>query len=533
MSEELLRVLRLSVAHGDVTALTDIDLTVRARSRVAVIGESGSGKSTLVNAILGALPANSTATGSIRIRGQEVLGAPDRELRGLRGIQIASIPQDALGSLDPLRKVSDAVGETLSAHRLVSDRPTRRERIRRALHDAGLPNPDHIAGQYPHRLSGGQRQRATIAAAIVAGAPLVIADEPTSALDVRAQRAVLRHLDTLVHDNGLGLLLVTHDIGVVADHADEVYVLRSGKLVEYGSVTDILNSPNNEYTRRLVDAAARGRRARHTGPDTNHATTAGTAVVEARGLAKRYPGAQRAALRDADLILRSGETVCVVGESGSGKSTLGEIILGTIDPSAGTLLVHRQAADRRAFRRDRTLRRSVQAVFQDPIASLDPRQRVAAAIAEPLRFLGGEATNTARDHATRVHEMLGLVGLSADIAQRRSGEISGGQAQRVALARALVTEPDVIVCDEAVSALDALVRESIIDLLLSLQQRLGLALLFITHDLGVARRLGGETLVLHDGQIVERGPTQTVLDAPQHPYTRSLVEAVPGASLAD
>jgi len=521
----LLDVDGLTVAYGDRIVLHDVRLSVARGRRLAVIGESGSGKSTLAAALLGALPgAARVVAGSVVLDGSEVVGASEATLRSLRGRIVASVAQDPLGNLDPLRRIGSQVEESLTAHHIGGGRSERRGRVVEALRRAGLAAAERIVREYPHRLSGGMRQRALIAAALVGGAPLLVADEPTSALDVSVQKTILDHIDGLVADSGLAVLLVTHDLGVVADHADDVVVLRDGRIVETGTVGEVLRDPKDAYTRELV-AAGRP----DVGSPESRARVQGRAVpavplLELRSVTRTYPGAAQPAVDGVSLTLHRGTTLALVGESGSGKSTLAALALGLADPDAGAVLVDGEPVDARAFRRDRRLRARVQAVFQDPVDSLDPLRTVEQALTAPLR-----ATGVAADDRTgRAREAVRRVGLSEAVLARRTGELSGGQAQRVAIARALLLQPEILVCDEAVASLDAVVRASILDLLVEVQRETGVALLFITHDLDTARRLADVVVVLRSGTVVEEGPAEGVLNNPADPYTRALVDAVPG-----
>lgn len=537
----LLEIRDLRIAFGSgagrVEAVRGVDLTVYPGETVAIVGESGSGKSTTAHAVLGLLPPGGRiAGGSIRFAGTELTDAPESRLVALRGTEIGFVPQDPMSNLDPVYKIGFQVRETLAASGMTRGR-ARRDRAVELLRAAGIPDPEHRAGQYPHELSGGLRQRALIAMALSAQPALLIADEPTSALDVTVQRRILDHIDSLTGEFGTAMLLITHDLGLAAERAEHLVVLYQGRVVESGPALELLRDPRHAYTRKLIESApslAAGRRA--AGP-REAVRGSREPILVADKLVKRYrirgsaPWRSREATAAEDISFRlyRGTTTALVGESGSGKSTVAQLILGLLEPTSGS--VHFDGTDiSRLSRREQTrFRRRVQPIFQNPYASLDPMYSIHRCIAEPLytHNLGSRAERDAR-----VRELLDQVALPAGIATRYPNELSGGQRQRVAIARALALEPELLVCDEAVSALDVLVQANILDLLDRLQRELGLTYLFITHDLAVVRQIADEVLVMHEGRIVEAAPVEQIFEAPRAEYTRRLLAAIPGRDLA-
>ena len=534
----------LSVAYGRhrqrTAAVIDLDLAVEAGERVAIVGESGSGKTTTANAVCGLLPDNAQITaGRIRVADTTVTGAGERDLRRIRGGVVGLIPQDPMVALNPTLRVGTQVAEAVRSHHGKLDRRQSSVAVVEALERAGLDNPVLRARQYPHELSGGMRQRVLIAIAL-AGAPrLLIADEPTSALDVTLQRRILDHLDTLVRDAGISLLIITHDLGVAADRADRVLVMRDGRIVEQGPPAEVLVAPRHEYSRRLV-AAAPGLSWRSPGcaerPGVrSESTTTDTPreiILRLEHLTKdfplpRSPGAPRLhrAVEDLSLEVPLGRTLALVGESGSGKTTTLRLALGLETPTEGTVTFDGEQISGRTWRQTRSLRRRFQLVHQNPFASLDPRFTVQESITEPLvSFRVGSSA----DRAARAVELLDQVALPRTVQGRKPAELSGGQRQRVAIARALALNPQLLLLDEPISALDVSVQAQILDLLAGLQRDLGLSYLFVSHDLGVVGRLAHEVAVMRAGRIVEHGETRTVFTRPAAEYTRTLLEAIPG-----
>ncbi|WP_432843369.1 dipeptide ABC transporter ATP-binding protein [Dactylosporangium sp. CA-092794] len=542
--DPLLRIAGLAIDYrtgrrGRTPAVRGASLHVEPGEFVSLVGESGSGKTTLVQGALGLLPAAARiSAGTIAYSGVDVTGWTERRMALVRGNYVGFIPQDPNTALNPVKKIGRQVVEAVRFNQPRGSRATAAEHTAAALHSlrtAGLRDAERVFGQYPHELSGGMKQRALIAIALAGQPRIILADEPTSALDVTVQKVILDHLARLRAELGIGILLVTHDLGVALERSDRILVMRDGEIVEEGPVERVLREPAHDYTRRLLDAAP----ARHAGrlaPSSGGPRPEpGPVVLRADGLTKTYRlrgrGRERQlrALDGAGLELRRGTTHAIVGESGAGKSTLAGILAGFTAADAGT--VH--AGDRELtglHRRElRQLRRDLQYVFQNPFTSLDPRYTVRRIVAEPLHAFGLAPGRHRRTE--RVVELLRSVALGAEYLDRLPAQLSGGQRQRVAIARALATEPAVLVLDEAVSALDVSVQAQILRLLADLQARLGLSYVFVTHDLGVVRLIADDVTVLRDGAVVETGPVERVFAAPAHDYTRSLLEAIPGARL--
>ncbi|QEV20097.1 dipeptide ABC transporter ATP-binding protein [Streptomyces alboniger] len=511
----LVRVNDLSVEFGTgVRAVDGLSFTLEAGGALALVGESGSGKSTVASALLGLhRGTGARVSGSVRVDGIDVQEATEAELRRLRGGRAAMVFQDPLSSLDPYYAVGDQIAEVHRVHTGASRRAARARAVD-ALDRVGIPDAVRRSRSRPHEFSGGMRQRALIAMALACDPALLIADEPTTALDVTVQAQILDLLHTLRDDTGMGLLLVTHDVGVAAESADEVLVMRGGRAVERGAVRDVLATPREPYTRELLGAVPRV-----DSPLAAPAGEAGEVVLEAVGLRREFGRGKRAviAVDDVSLTVRRGETLGVVGESGSGKTTLGRMLVGLLEPSAGRLL--HGGAEKPGGRVDP----QVQMVFQDPVASLNPRRSIGESVADPLRARGESDTFVRR----RVRELLERVGLEPAYYDRYPHEFSGGQRQRVGIARALAAEPRVIVCDEPVSALDVTTQAQVTDLLARLQRELGLALVFIAHDLAVVRQVSDRVAVMRRGRIVEYGTVDEVYGSPRDPYTRALLAAVP------
>jgi peptide/nickel transport system ATP-binding protein len=512
-------------------AVRGVDLRVLRGQTVAVVGESGSGKSTTAAAILGLLPPGGRITsGRIVFDGRDITSADRRLLRSIRGRCIGYVPQDPMTNLNPVWKVGFQIREALRAN---TDGRGARRRAVELLAEAGMPDPAKQAGKYPHQLSGGMCQRALIAIGLAGRPQLLIADEPTSALDVTVQRQVLDHLQHLTDELGTALLLITHDLALAAERAESVVVIHRGAVVESGSAQAILRDPQHEYTGRLVAAApsltARGPRIRQ---QTNGVSDD---VLVASELTKIYRESRGAPWRRVEFCavdavsfrLRRASTLAIVGESGSGKSTVARMVLGLLQPTSGTVVFEGTQIDG-ALARDKALvfRRRVQPVFQNPYSSLDPMYSVFRAIEEPLRI---HRVGDRRQREQAVRKLVDQVALPSSVLGRLPRELSGGQRQRVAIARALALRPEVLVCDEAVSALDVLVQAQILDLLAGLQTQLGLTYLFISHDLAVIRQIADDVLVMRAGRVVEHAPTEEVFTRPSHEYTRQLLEAIPRA----
>ena len=525
----LLSVAGLEVRFGDGDPVVrGVDLEVRAGQTVAIVGESGSGKSTTAAAILGLLPPGGRITaGRIEFDGVDLTAATRRQLWAVRGSGIGYVPQDPMTNLNPVWRIGFQVREALRANDI--DRPAAQ-----LLADAGLPEPGLRARQYPHQLSGGMCQRALIAIGLAGRPRLLIADEPTSALDVTVQRRVLDHLEQLAGELGTAVLLITHDLALAAERAAQLIVMNQGQVVETGPAQTILHEPQHSYTRRLVAAAPSMRAA----PTARRVVPEDSAdVIVASGLTKIYRSSQHVpwrtsevrAVDDVSFRLRRGTTLAVAGESGSGKSTLARMVLGLLQPSSGTVVFDgADVSDAASLSRRGTLafRRKIQPVFQNPYGSLDPMYSVSQIIEEPLRI---HRIGDRRQRQQSVRELAAQVALPSSLLSRRPRELSGGQRQRVAIARALALRPEVVVCDEAVSALDVVVQAQILDLLAELQDALGLTYLFISHDLAVIRQVADEVMVMQAGRVVEHAAAEDVFARPQHEYTRQLLAAVPGA----
>ncbi|WP_328788848.1 MULTISPECIES: ABC transporter ATP-binding protein [unclassified Streptomyces] len=517
-------------AGEHVRAVAGVSFTLEAGRALGVVGESGSGKSTVAAALLGLHRGTGARLGgTVRVGGTDVATASAAELRRLRGGTAAMVFQDPLSSLDPYYAIGDQIAEVHRIHADVSRRAARARAVE-VLDRVGIPDAVRRSRARPHEFSGGMRQRALIAMALACEPRLLIADEPTTALDVTVQAQILDLLHGLREERGLGLLLVTHDVGVAAESVDEVLVMRGGHAVERGPVASVLAAPAEPYTRALLAAVPRldaPRRSRGSAPDPAPQTPAGPEgagvgggqpVVEAFSLRREFGRGRRkvAAVAGVSLAVHAGETLGIVGESGSGKSTLGRMLVGLLEPGSGQ--VHRDGVPVTG------IASGVQMVFQDPVSSLNPRRSVGESIADPLRAAGERDGAAVR---ARVEELLLRVGLEAEHYDRYPHEFSGGQRQRVGIARALAPRPRLIVCDEPVSALDVTTQAQVTALLAELQRELGIALVFIAHDLAVVRQVSDRVAVMRAGEIVEEGPVDEVYDRPAHPYTRQLLAAVP------
>jgi peptide/nickel transport system ATP-binding protein len=502
-------------------AVTDVSFNIAQGEVLCIVGESGSGKSVSAGAIMGLLPAALTRRGGeVLFDGQDLLGLSDSAMRDLRGRRLGMIFQEPMTALNPLMRVGDQVAEVLTVHGAGGGV----RRVTELLESVNLPDPVRLARSYPHMLSGGQRQRVMIAMAIALEPALLIADEPTTALDVTTQMQILRLIKDIQTRRGTGVLFITHDFGVVAEIADHVAVMRTGCIVEAGPAERVLNHPEHPYTKALIKAVPHGL--------ARMRASEGPRVLEAVGVRKTYHrgaglfsrGSVVQAVADADFSLHAGETLGLVGESGSGKSTLARCIVRLVQPEEGAIRFDGTDLTRLNRRGWKPFRKRIQMVFQDPFASLNPRRRVGDILAE-----GPIAHGMPRAQAVaRAAELLGLVRLDAGAMARFPHEFSGGQRQRIGIARALAMGPEVLIADEPVSALDVSVQGEVLELLESLRARLGLTMLFITHDLRVAAQICGRVAVMRHGQIVESGDTATVFANPKHDYTRSLLDAIPG-----
>ncbi len=532
-----------NTSNGEVNAVRNAHLTIMPGETVAIVGESGSGKSTTALAAIGLLPANGRVSGGqILLDGEDISHAPEKRMIELRGNTIGMVPQDPMSNLNPVWKIGYQVKETLRAN----GRPSGPEDIAKVLSEAGLPDAHRRAKQYPHEFSGGMRQRALIAIGLSCQPRLLIADEPTSALDVTVQRQILDHLEGMTSELGTAVLLITHDLGLAAERADKVVVMYRGQVVESGPSLELLQNPQHPYTKRLVESAPslasrRIQVAKEQGVEAADllapAAEPLTAdnVLQIQDLRKVYKLRQGlgkssdfAAVDGVTFDVLRGTTTAIVGESGSGKSTVAKMVLQLEKPTDGKILF--DGVDTSLLKPSELFkfRRRVQPIFQDPYGSLDPMYNIYRTIEEPLRVhkIGNKASRE-----KKVRELLDQVALPQSTMQRYPNELSGGQRQRVAIARALALDPEVIICDEAVSALDVLVQAQVLNLLADLQSNLGLTYLFITHDLAVVRQIADHVCVMEKGRLVETGSTDDVFDAPQQEYTQALLNAIPGAKL--
>ena len=569
-----------TTSTGVVPAVRGANLTIYPGQTVAIVGESGSGKSTTAAAVIGLLPGTGKVTGgSIEFDGKELTKMSSKEWIELRGSGIGLVPQDPMSNLNPVLRVGTQVKEALLANNIVP-RSEAGERVTELLEQAGLPDGERRAKQYPHEFSGGMRQRVLIAFGLASRPKLLIADEPTSALDVTVQRRILDHLETLTKEMGTAVLFITHDLGLAAERAEQLVVMHRGRIVESGPALEILQHPQHPYTERLVSAApslasariesAHARGITHTEEElTGSAKNASSEeMIRVEHLTKEFhirgakgEAAKLLAVDDVSFTLRRGKTLAVVGESGSGKSTAANMILHLLEPTSGKIFFDGEDTSEYSEAQLFALRRRLQAVFQNPYGSLDPMYSIYRIIEEPLRIHSygtkayaqqevERAKATGRDpepwavaaleghgeaekklRAERVAELLDLVALPRSAMRRYPNELSGGQRQRVAVARALALNPEVIVLDEAVSALDVLVQNQILHLLNDLQAQLGLSYLFITHDLAVVRQIADDVVVMEKGRLVEANTTDALFDNPVQDYTRELIEAVPGRKI--
>ncbi|QXQ99281.1 ABC transporter ATP-binding protein [Streptomyces sp. WY228] len=524
--EPLVEVTGLTVDFGSVRAVDGLSFTLEAGGALGVVGESGSGKSASAYALLGLHRGTGARVGGlVRVAGTDVNAADDRDLRALRGAKAAMVFQDPLSSLDPYYPVGDQIAEVYRVHRPVS-RKAARARAVKVLDRVGIPDAARRSRLRPHEFSGGMRQRALIAMALACEPLLLIADEPTTALDVTVQAQILDLLHDLRHETGMGLLLVTHDVGVAAESVDEVLVMRHGKEVERGPVARVLGAPREPYTKELLAAVPRVETRRVVPVPSPRAEETSVPLLEAVGLRREFGrGSGRVAAVDGvSLTVHAGRTLGIVGESGSGKTTLGRMLVRLLDPTAGRLRYGGTEIGSLPEKELRSFRRDLQMVFQDPVASLNPRRSVGESVADPLRAAGESDEGRIRD---RVGALLERVGLDPAHFERYPHEFSGGQRQRIGIARALAAEPKLIVCDEPVSALDVTTQTQVIELLSELQRELGIGLVFIAHDLAVVRQVSDEVAVMRRGVIVEQGGADEVYGQPRDPYTRQLLAAVP------
>ena len=583
-SDPLLEISDLEVAFrsstGLVPAVRKANLTLYPGQSVAIVGESGSGKSTLAHAVIGLLPGTGRVTGgTIRFQGRDITHLGPQELTALRGSSVGLVPQDPMSNLNPVWSIGFQVKEALRANGLAgvaddrlahliaehtehtertddADKPVPsagghidvNEQVALLLEQAGLPEASRRAKQYPHEFSGGMRQRALIAIGLAARPDLLIADEPTSALDVTVQRRILDHLQTLVRELGTAMLFITHDLGLAAERAEHIVVMHRGRVVESGPSLEVLQDPRHPYTQRLVKAApslasrriesAHARGIQVTDDELLGASLGSSAteeILRVEHLTKVFEvrGAKGkdktlTAVDDVSFGIRKGTTTALVGESGSGKSTVANIILNLIDPTSGKVFHDGVDLSTLGPKELFALRRIMQPVFQNPYGSLDPMYSIFRVVEEPLRVHG---IGTAKEREARVAELLDMVSLPRSVMRRYPHELSGGQRQRVAIARAMALKPQIVVLDEAVSALDVLVQAQILRLLSDLQAELELTYLFITHDLAVVRQIADDVVVMEHGRIVESGAADELFANPRQDYTRELIRAVPGAGI--
>ena len=536
-SDPILEIKGLSVGfagYGRTTeVLHEVDLKVEAGQRAAIIGESGSGKTVTMKTVIGTLPhpAGRILGGSVRFGGQELLTLGRRERERLKGTDISIVHQDPLASFNPVFTIGEHLDDVLrfADRRLgtASRADERRQRIEATLRQVQLKEPERVLRSYPFQLSGGMRQRVLIAMALMHRPKLLIADEPGTALDVTTQDEILRLLNQLVAEERLTLIMVTHNLAVVRQTADYVYVMQAGRIVEHGVVREIFRAPRMPYTRQLLEAIPP-----LYGPKVQHRQARGTApVVRATDLVKRFVAPRRwleparpavMAVQNANLTICRGDIFGIAGESGSGKTTVARMIIGLASPTSGRIEIDGRSVE--SWRRDPAFRRRIQIVYQNPASSLNPRRTVAETLSVPLAFSGAVEK---RQRPARIRELLERVELPASFAERYPHQLSGGQKQRVAIARALAVEPEIIVLDEPTSALDVSVQKTVIDLLLRLREELGLTYVFISHDLSLMRNFCNRIAVMFRGEICEQGATDQVFDRPTHPYTRALIASVP------
>jgi peptide/nickel transport system ATP-binding protein len=542
----LLSIRNLRVAFdtqsGSREVLHGVSLDVFPGETVAIVGESGSGKSTTASAVVNLLPGTGHVTsGSIMLDGRELTELTPGQMEKVRGREIGYVPQDPMSNLNPVWSIGFQVKEAIRANGIASGRQAVTERAVEVLKQAGLADAEKRLHQYPHQFSGGMRQRALIGIGLAADPKLLIADEPTSALDVTVQRVILDHMASLTREKGTAVLLITHDLGLAAERASKIIVMQQGEIVEAGPSREILQNPLHPYTQRLVAAApsiASQRLqavAESRGIETSEDLAALPPTVRVTDLTKDYKirqgGFRSEPFRAVDAVsfeIPRGKTLALVGESGSGKSTVAKMVLKLEEPTSGSIEIDGTDVAKLSNRDAFALRRRMQPVFQDPYGSLDPLRNIGNTISEPLDIhdVGDKAARRAR-----VRELLDQVSLPQDLATRYPSELSGGQRQRVAIARALALKPDIVVLDEAVSALDVLVQDQILQLLAELQSELGLTYLFITHDLAVVRVAADAVAVMEKGRIVEQGTVDEIFANPAEQYTQRLLDAIPGASI--
>ncbi|MEV0061230.1 ABC transporter ATP-binding protein [Nocardia sp. NPDC050718] len=531
-----------------VPAVRGVNLTVFPGQTVAIVGESGSGKSTTAHAIIDLLPGTGKVTGGqILFDGNDLTQASEKEIVAIRGNGIGLVPQDPMSNLNPVWKIGFQIRETLAANGIATGDAARKRAVE-LLAEAGMSDAERRVNQYPHEFSGGMRQRALIAIGLSCRPKLLIADEPTSALDVTVQRQILGHLEQLTAELGTAVLLITHDLGLAAERAEHLVVMYRGRVVESGPALQILRDPQHAYTRKLVNSAPSLAAQRMSSSRQRAAVRAqavevaeagdnvGDTVLEVRNLSKTFKirgkrpwqSTDFVAVDDVSFSVDRGTTTAIVGESGSGKSTIAQMVLGLLEPTAGSVSFDGKDVATLDPKGAFAFRRRVQPIFQNPYGSLDPMYSIFRTIEEPLRV---HKIGTPAEREAVVRDLLDKVSLPSSVLRRYPNELSGGQRQRVAIARALALSPELVVCDEAVSALDVLVQAQILTLLNDLQAELGLTYLFITHDLAVVRQIADHVLVMRAGEVVESATTDEVFAAPEQDYTRALLDAIPGREL--
>ena len=525
----LLEIENLRLSIGDTPILRDVDLVIGAGETMGLVGESGSGKSMTALTVMQLLPNAARAEGRVTFDGIDILSAPEAAMNRLRGDDIGMVFQEPMTALNPVKTIGEQVAEGIRWH-TGANRADAEASARQILDRVGLPERQFPLSRYPHQLSGGQRQRVVIAIACALKPKLLIADEPTTALDVVLQAQILDLLRDLVAENRMGLLLISHDLAVVTDMADRVTIMRHGEVMEEGETAPTLSAQVHPYTRQLAEASmhvpAR--------PHRDAARTDAANLLEVRDVVRDYPGRRVSLLKAPEpfravdgvsFSMKPGQSVALVGRSGCGKSTLARMILALDRPTAGEIGFLGETLTARSEEELKPARRNMQVVFQDPYGSFNPRHKVVRLVAEPLHLL--DKAPSSAERREMVAQALTEVGLRADDMDKYPHEFSGGQRQRISIARALITRPKLIVADEPVSALDVSIRAQVLDLFADLNQRLGVAYLFITHDLTVARAITDEVMVMHDGRIVEEGRTDAVLDNPRSEAAKALVAAAP------
>ncbi|PWL18905.1 ABC transporter ATP-binding protein [Falsochrobactrum shanghaiense] len=538
-NEPAISVENLTISFGSRTVVHDLSFSIQPGKTLALVGESGSGKSVTSLAVMRLLPEHIARTqGSIRLDGKELLTLPEKQMRAVRGDKISMIFQEPMTSLNPVQTVGDQIGEAIRIHRRLKGAELR-EAVLEMLRKVRIPDPEERINQYPHTFSGGMRQRVMIAMALACNPSLIIADEPTTALDVTVQAQTLELLKNLQQESGTAVLFITHDMGVVAEVADDVLVMRHGKLIESGTVHEVFSNPKDNYTRTLI--AAVPSLAGKLKPNTAPAEPVGALpidlrtepVIEVHDMMVRFPvhggllGRVKGnvhAVENVSFAIGKGETLGLVGESGSGKSTIGKAIINLAPLESGRVLVGGQSVNYGDARSLAHMRRNVQMIFQDPFGSLDTRQTIGSAIMEPMLVHGIEKGPAIRQ---KMEWLLERVGLDPARASSLPHEFSGGQRQRISIARALAMSPRLIIADEAVSALDVAIKGQIIELMIDLQKEFDVSYLFISHDMAAVERICDRVAVMYFGEIVEIGPREDVIGRPGHPYTQRLLSAIP------